>query len=523
MPLDGTTKGQITTKDRHAQGGTDAIPRSLDYFGWPDGPGLLLLDGDDIDGLQAVLCELYPPFAEVALLGRPSASASVIDPATGKALKTGEHGYVVIDDPSHSTACLDALMRLAWCRGSGKAAGRLKLSKSGDVLVRGPIDACVGSPERLSYEGAAVIGDGLTTLPRDRAVIGGKGMLCANDLLEFADRDAPLERFANASTPQRTTRSSARRRAAVQAAYRGEHIRQAVARGVPREKAEETYDRVAAAGTCEIGQQDIRAADAGACPVLAGRQELHRGGHPAGPDGVSPQECCDPVEGTSYQSRNCAIIYTNGPRIEIYSRAHGDAFAYVAPLDDGPPFDDLTPDELLAQVLAEHATSPVGSRPRTEEEAANTAGSGATKAGAAPGRPATSTDGVTVYDFYAYMPKHLYIFAPTGEMWPAASVNARLPRIPLLKKNGTPVRDKDGKPKYTTPSCVARQAPAGRADDMGARRAAGDRRPAGLRRRLDRARGRGDVQPVPAAASRSRVMPPMRRTLGRTGAADLPG
>ena len=26
-------------------------------------------------------------------------------------------------------------------------------------------------------------------------------------------------------------------------------------------------------------------------------------------------------------------------------------------------------------------------------------------------------------DFYAYMPKHLYIFAPTGDMWPAASVN----------------------------------------------------------------------------------------------------
>ena len=91
VPLDGTITGQITTKDRHAKGGTDAIPRSMDHFGWPDGPGLLLLDGDDIDGLQEVLCELYPPFADVALLSRPSASASVIDPRTGKALKTGEH------------------------------------------------------------------------------------------------------------------------------------------------------------------------------------------------------------------------------------------------------------------------------------------------------------------------------------------------------------------------------------------------------------------------------------------------
>ena len=60
--------------------------------------------------------------------------------------------------------------------------------------------------------------------------------------------------------------------------------------------------------------------------------------------------------------------------------------------------------------------------------------------------------GVTIHDFYAYMPRHLYVFAPTGEMWPATSINARLPRIPLKKKNGTPVRDKDGKPKYITPS-----------------------------------------------------------------------
>jgi hypothetical protein len=62
VPRDGVaTTGRITTKDRHAEGGTNAIPRTLEYFGWSDGPGLLLLDGDDIDGLPAVLCELYPP------------------------------------------------------------------------------------------------------------------------------------------------------------------------------------------------------------------------------------------------------------------------------------------------------------------------------------------------------------------------------------------------------------------------------------------------------------------------------
>lgn len=37
--------------------------------------------------------------------------------------------------------------------------------------------------------------------------------------------------------------------------------------------------------------------------------------------------------------------------------------------------------------------------------------------------------GVTINDFYAYMPMHQYIFVPSGELWPASSVNSRLPPI----------------------------------------------------------------------------------------------
>jgi Family of unknown function (DUF5906) len=42
---------------------------------------------------------------------------------------------------------------------------------------------------------------------------------------------------------------------------------------------------------------------------------------------------------------------------------------------------------------------------------------------------------VSLDDFYAYMPMHMYIFVPSGELWPASSVNARVP----------PVADADGK------------------------------------------------------------------------------
>ena len=36
-------------------------------------------------------------------------------------------------------------------------------------------------------------------------------------------------------------------------------------------------------------------------------------------------------------------------------------------------------------------------------------------------------------DFYAYMLEHKYIFIPTGQIWPASSVNARLPDVGKIK------------------------------------------------------------------------------------------
>jgi Family of unknown function (DUF5906) len=54
---------------------------------------------------------------------------------------------------------------------------------------------------------------------------------------------------------------------------------------------------------------------------------------------------------------------------------------------------------------------------------------------------------VSIEDFYAYMPMHNYIFEPSGELWPAASVNARVPPIPLVSSNGKPILDENKKPK----------------------------------------------------------------------------
>ena len=53
------------------------------------------------------------------------------------------------------------------------------------------------------------------------------------------------------------------------------------------------------------------------------------------PAAFHKRECADPVEGMDYQTRNCGFILHQGGRVEIYSRAHGDRYAYFLPLSIG--------------------------------------------------------------------------------------------------------------------------------------------------------------------------------------------
>ena len=47
--------------------------------------------------------------------------------------------------------------------------------------------------------------------------------------------------------------------------------------------------------------------------------------------------------------------------------------------------------------------------------------------------------GVTLDDFVGFMPAHSYIYAPTGQMWPASSVNARIAPVLLVDEDDKPI------------------------------------------------------------------------------------
>jgi hypothetical protein len=314
------------------------IPRAKSHFVYPThGLSLLFCDGDEKDNLHEILTELWPGFAEVAALVRPSASASVKDPATGERLKTGEHLFALNDDPTKTKAILHAILRLSWCVGVGRSAGWVALAKDGDPLVYGPVDVTVWGTERLIYEGEVTLGEGLERLPRNSTVCGGNLVLNAAALIKYANKHAPLERFNELVEAAKNKPEFLAEQVAVKAAYRADHIEKAVARGEPREKVEKEFDRVTRASK---GSGSGVASKDRIWRELSLHQTLFfPNGKPftgsdmaADPQAFHKKECADPVEGLTYQSRNPGIIYHQGGRIEIYSRAHGDRYAYFLPL-----------------------------------------------------------------------------------------------------------------------------------------------------------------------------------------------
>lgn len=60
--------------------------------------------------------------------------------------------------------------------------------------------------------------------------------------------------------------------------------------------------------------------------------------------------------------------------------------------------------------------------------------------------------GPRLADFHAYMPAHNYIFGPTGESWPAASINSRFPPVALTDRQRQPLLDDKGKVRLQSPA-----------------------------------------------------------------------
>jgi hypothetical protein len=60
--------------------------------------------------------------------------------------------------------------------------------------------------------------------------------------------------------------------------------------------------------------------------------------------------------------------------------------------------------------------------------------------------PQPEGSGIHLEDFVAYLPTHNFIFMPCREPWVPRSINAVLPKMPVLDQYGRPKIDKKGNP-----------------------------------------------------------------------------
>lgn len=144
-----------------------AISRTKEHFFYPSGPGLAMFDHDP-DGvgryfppteLIKIIGSVTPEFEHTARLVRYSTSSNVytVEGSLLSPPEPGYHCYFPVGDASDLPRFGQALFKRLWLAGYGHC----RLSKTGSLLVRGPFDTSVFSPERCDFVAGAELGDGL--------------------------------------------------------------------------------------------------------------------------------------------------------------------------------------------------------------------------------------------------------------------------------------------------------------------------------------------------------------------------
>lgn len=189
LPTVNQTMPLVTKK--HLRAG--AIARTSDFLSYNEGHGFGLIDADTKDLPESVLSNVtcsniigdilrvVPELNSVGHLIRPSSSAGIIDPHGQSRPATGYHLFFQMEYSPHLPHLLQIMHDRCWVAG----LGYFKLSKSGQVLERSPIDLSVAGPERLIFEAPPIVNSPLTRQrPPDRLMHGG-----LLDALDAPDQD----------------------------------------------------------------------------------------------------------------------------------------------------------------------------------------------------------------------------------------------------------------------------------------------------------------------------------------------
>lgn len=161
----------------------DPLPRSQEVFGWPSGPGVMLLDRDGPKGgesgltkkqLFQLLLFACPLMNTTDFVWWPSASSHICNGETDLTGLRGQHFYIFVKDASDIERAGKALNDRLWALGYG----HYEVSKAGNLLKRGVFDESVWQSNHIDFAAGALCGDGLVQRRGDPLVLDeGKDQL----------------------------------------------------------------------------------------------------------------------------------------------------------------------------------------------------------------------------------------------------------------------------------------------------------------------------------------------------------
>lgn len=139
----------------------DEISRTREYFEWPDGPGVMMLDYDprpDEPALEPCalldrLCVAVPAIVAAPMVITSSASAHIHNSETGDVIRGagGLRVYLLVSYAPDIPRAGKALAERLWLAGFGYCT----VSKAGRLMERTLVDLAVWQPERLDFAAGA--------------------------------------------------------------------------------------------------------------------------------------------------------------------------------------------------------------------------------------------------------------------------------------------------------------------------------------------------------------------------------